>query len=258
VHAWVLEHESGPRPWVVCVHGFGMGHPTVDFHAFQAQRLHRDLGLNVVIPCLPLHGPRTATRFSGGQLLAPDYLNMIHLFSQAVWDIRRILRWIRRRGGEKVGLYGVSLGAYNSALVASIEPGIDCVIVGIPAVDFPNLARDNEPWVMRRYYDDEFDVDWQMVRALTHVVSPLALQPKVPLDRRFLFAGIADRVVKPDQARALWRHWGPPEIFWFSGGHVLGQMKGAIADYVDRCLRSAGFLRPRLAPARGTSRPRLR
>ena len=36
VHAWVLEHESGPRPWIVCVHGFGMGNPTVDFHGFQA------------------------------------------------------------------------------------------------------------------------------------------------------------------------------------------------------------------------------
>ncbi|MFL6242686.1 MAG: alpha/beta hydrolase, partial [Acidimicrobiia bacterium] len=27
MHAWVLRHRSDPRPWIVCVHGFGMGVP---------------------------------------------------------------------------------------------------------------------------------------------------------------------------------------------------------------------------------------
>jgi len=35
VHAWMLKHRGGPRPWLVCVHGFGMGQPGVDFRAFR-------------------------------------------------------------------------------------------------------------------------------------------------------------------------------------------------------------------------------
>ena len=37
---------------------------------------------------------------------------------------------------------------------------------------------------------------------------------QIPVEKRFIYAGVADRVARPDQARALWRHWGRPEIEW--------------------------------------------
>jgi hypothetical protein len=240
-HAFVLEHDE-PRPWLVCIHGFGMGTPMVNFSGFPVERLHDELGLNLLFPVLPLHGPRGLGRFSGGEVLDPDYMRMVHLFAQAVWDVRRLIGWIRERGGESVGVYGVSLGGYVTALTASLVDGLDCAIAGIPAVDFPNLARDNEPWVMRRY-DDAFETDWSVVRAITHPVSPLALTPRLSRERRFIYAGLADRVVKPDQPRALWRHWDEPEIHWFSGGHVLGVFNETIAPFLTRSLTSAGMTR---------------
>jgi pimeloyl-ACP methyl ester carboxylesterase len=235
VAAQLLEHEGEPRPWVVCVHGFGMGTPVPNFAAFRVETLHRGHGWNVVLPSLPLHGPRGSARISGGEVLAPDYLRLAHLFAQGVWDVRRTIAWIRARGGTKIALYGLSLGGYVSALVASLEDDLAGVIAGIPAVDFPNVARDNEPWVMRRYGDD-VKFDWDEVRAATYAVSPLSLQPKVPLERRYIFAGTADRVARPDQARALWRHWDRCEIHWFSGGHVAAQWNPTVAPFVDAAL----------------------
>jgi hypothetical protein len=240
-HAYVLEHPE-PRPWLVCVHGFGMGTPLVDFSAFRIEHLHDELGLNLLFPVLPFHGPRGVGRMSGGEVLEPDYMRMVHLFAQAVWDVRRLIGWVRERGGESVGIYGISLGGYIGALVASLEDGLACAIAGIPAVDFPNLARDNEPWVMRRY-EDELETDWPTVRAISHPVSPLAFAPRLPRERRFIYAGLADRVVKPDQPRALWRHWEEPEIHWFSGGHVLGVMNRSIGPFLARSLASAGLTR---------------
>jgi hypothetical protein len=236
LHAYVLEHDDGPRPWLVCVHGFGMGSAAVNFQGFGAYRLHRELGLNLVFPCLPLHGPRSAARLSGGELLQPDYLGVMHTFAQAVWDVRRTIAWARDRGGERVGLFGLSLGAYTSALVAGMEPDLACVIAGIPAVDFPSLARANEPWLLRRY-SEEFAIDWELIRTITHVVSPLAFLPAVPRERRFIFAGTADRVAPPLQARALWRHWERPSIHWFSGGHVFGAMHPTARAFAAEALR---------------------
>lgn len=238
VTAQVFEHAGAPRPWVVCVHGFGMGTPTTNFAAFRVAHLHRDLGYNVVLPSLPLHGERGAGRLSGGEVLAPDYLRLVHLFAQGVWDVRRVLAWVRARGGERTALYGLSLGGYVSALTASLDAELSGVIAGIPAVDFPNVARDNEPWVMRRY-DEGAQMDWDEVRRATHVVSPLALEPRVPKRRRYIFAGTADRVARPDQARALWRHWDRCAIHWFPGGHVAGQFHGSVAPFVDRALRES-------------------
>ena len=239
-HAYVLEHEGGPRPWLVCIHGFGMGSPLVNFSGFPVRLLHAELGLNLCFPCLPLHGARGTTRFSGGEVLAPDYLRLVHLFSQGTWDVRRLLSWIRARGGERIGLYGVSLGGYVSSLVAGLEDGLAAIVAGIPMVDFPLAAQDNMPWVMRRY-DDEFELDWRVIRAITWVASPLAMQPRVPREGRFIYAGIADRVVKPEHPRALWRHWEEPEIHWFSGGHVLGVFNRSVSPFLESALRRCGL-----------------
>jgi hypothetical protein len=240
LHAYVLEHEGGPRPWLVCVHGFGMGTPLVNFGGFTAKHLHDDLGLNLIFPCLPLHGPRGGGRVSGSELIEPDYLNLMHTFAQAAWDVRRTLLWVRSRQPKGIGLYGISLGGYVSALVSCFEADLDCVIGVIPMVDLISAARDNEPWIFRRY-EQEFEMDWEAMRAITHVVSPLSLPPRVPRERCFICAGTADRVVRPNHARGLWRHWDRPEIHWFSGSHVLGMFNPSVSAFVESSVRSVGL-----------------
>lgn len=237
VHAQLFEHRDGPRPWVVGVHGFGMGTPLANFAVFQPERLHHELGWNVILPSLPLHGRRGVGRMSGGEVLAPDYLRIVHLLAQGAWDVRRIIHWIRARGGTQIAIYGISLGAYVSSLVCALEDDLAGVIAGIPAVDFPNLARDHEPRRLRRYGSDA-RIDWAHVRQATHAVSPLAFAPRVPRERRYIFAGTADRVARPDQARALWRHWDRCTIHWFAGGHVAAQWNPTIAPFVDTSLRA--------------------
>ncbi len=237
VRAQVFEHPGEPRPWVVGVHGFGMGTPLTNFAMFQPERLFHERGWNVLLPSLPLHGRRGVGRMSGGEVLAPDYLQMVHLFAQGVWDVRRAIAWIRSRGGTRIAIYAISLGAYVSAMVASLEDDLAGVIAGIPAVDFPSLARDNEPRRLRSYGADA-QIDWAHVRQATQAVSPLALTPRVPLDRRFIFAGTADHVARPDQARALWRHWERCSIHWFPGGHVAARWNPTIAPFVDASLET--------------------
>lgn len=241
VAAYILEHEGPPRPWLVGVHGFAMGTPLISFMGFPLRMLHETLGLNVALPVMPLHASRSSARFSGGEVLDANYVQMVHLFTQGTWDTRRMLSWIRARGGERIGLYGISLGGYISSLVSALDDRLEAVVVSIPMVDFPTAAQDNMPWIMRRY-DDEFAMDWEVIRAISHVVSPLTFVPKAPEDRRFIFAGIADRVVRPDQPRALWRHWGEPEIEWFSGGHVLGIFERSLEPFLEKALRRSGLL----------------
>jgi predicted esterase len=241
MHAYVLEHEGPPRPWLVCVHGFGMGTPLVNFGGFFAKHLHDDLGLNLIFPCLPLHGPRGMRRMSGSELLAPDYINLLHTFAQSVWDVRRTLDWVRSRQPKKIGVYGISLGGNITALVSSLVSPLDCVITAIPMIDLTSAARDNEPWIFRRY-EHEFEIDWEVIRAVSHVISPLSLTPPEPRERLFICAGTADRVVPPNHARALWRHWNRPEIHWFSGSHVLGMLHPSVPEFLEKSVRSAGLV----------------
>jgi dienelactone hydrolase len=231
--AYVLRHEEPDRPWLVCVHGFGMGQPSVNFAGMTAKWMHEELGLNVLMPVLPLHGPRSGTRFSGGDLLQPEFANVLHLITQGVWDMRRLVGWIRSQSDAPVGLYGISLGGYATALASAFIDDLACVVAGIPAVDFASLARDNEPSVYQAYGQD-LQTDWGLVQKVMFPVSPLSFEPRLPVDRRFIYAGVADRVARPDQARALWRHWGRPEIEWMSSGHVLASLKGELKPFIRR------------------------
>jgi hypothetical protein len=172
---------------------------------------------------------------SGGGLLQPEYANVAHMFSQAVWDIRRLVGWIRSRSDARVGLYGLSLGGYTVSLASAFIDDLSCVIAGIPAVDFTSLARDNEPWVYKAY-GGSLKTDWNLVRQVIHPVSPLSFEPRIPIEGRYLFAGIADRIARPDQARALWRHWGKPEIEWLPSGHVLATMRAGAKPFLRRVL----------------------
>src|SRR5215211_3704722 len=86
-YAHVLEHRGKPRPWLVFVHGFGMGAP-FDLVFMRAAHYYRDLGFNVLAPVLPLHGPRRTGRgLNGDGLVSLDWVANVHGPTQAVWDV---------------------------------------------------------------------------------------------------------------------------------------------------------------------------
>jgi len=241
-HAWVLRHgdHGGGRPWLVCIHGYQMGTPAVDFGAFRPGWLHRRLGLNLVLPVLPVHGPRKIRRMSGDGFLSGELLDTVHALAQTAWDVRRIVSWVRAQGAAKVGVYGLSLGGYSTALVASLEPGLECAIAGIPATDFARLSWKHGPADSLRRAE-EAGIGIGETTDLKKVVSPLVLRPQVVRERRFVFGGSADQLVPPDQVRDLWRHWERPAIHWYPGAHCTFPLHGAVRGFIDEALRASGM-----------------
>ena len=248
-HAWVLRHEGAPRPWVVCVPGFRMGQPAIDFAGFRAGWLHEELGLNVAIAVLPFHGPRRVGRRSGDGYLSGDFVDTLHAQAQAVWDLRRLVGWLRRNGAPAVGAYGVSLGAYTVSLLAALEPGLDCVVAGIPASCFVGLARTNVPPGLLGLAE-LLGFPFARIEALLRVVSPLALRPSVARERCFIYAGTADRLAPPSQAHDLWEHWGQPRVSWYHGSHVSFLFEPAVRALLREALGPDGMLRARAVERR--------
>jgi hypothetical protein len=240
-HAWVLRHPGRPRPWVVCVPGYRMGHPAVDLIGFDAGRLHRRHGLNVAIPVLPLHGPRRVGRRGGDGLLTGELMDTVHLLAQAAWDVRRLVGWLRGSGAPAVAIQGLSLGGYTAALVASLEEDLDCVIAGIPAADFVRIVRWHAPALLWRVVE-RLGYRLEPVERLLRVVSPLAMPPRVPHERRFLFAATADRLAPPDHARDLWRHWDRPRMAWYHGSHLSFRLEREVEELVVGAFESCGLL----------------
>ena len=237
--ATLLEHRSEDRPWLVCVHGFGMGRPGLDLRAFRALHLHRDLGLNLAFLTLPFHGRRNPGPSSSPPMPSADVLDTVHGLTQAVWDVRQLFAHLGTRTQKPIGLMGLSLGGLVSAIVASIaEP--HAVALLVPAVDLPTLMSDA---AARGDMGPAADLE-RLARAerLFAPVSPLRLTPKVAIERRMIVAGTLDRFARPtSQAVALWRHWGEPPLRWYHGGHVSMFWAKGVQAAIDDHLRSAGL-----------------
>jgi len=253
-HAWIMRHADPTAPWLVCLHGFGMGHASMDLRGFRSTSLHWDQGVNLALVVLPLHGPRQAPGAHRGEgFMNIDLIDSVHGLAQSAWDARSVIRWIRVNSapGVAVGVYGVSLGGYVASLVASLEDGLSAAVAGIPATDLPDLYRRHAtPRVRERALaagalGPEAD-------AVHSVVSPLVLAPKVPRDHRYIFAGVGDRMSTAGQARRLWEHWDRCSIEWYRGGHIGFFMAGGVQRYINGALAASGLSRSQPGRSGGT------
>jgi hypothetical protein len=235
--AWVLRSPSGrPGPWLVNLHGFGMGRPS-DLGGLGSFR-YRQKGINVIHPIFPLHGPRRSGRRNGDGVITLDAMANVHGLSQAVWDIRRCVLWAREQGASRVGVHGVSLGAYTAALLAGILDDLACVVAGIPPVDLLTVLERSMPRAARPAARAGGIVGDE-ARTVHGVVSPLAFAPMVAHDRRFIYAGTADRMATAQQAEVLWRHWDRPAVLWFASSHVGHMWAGDVHRFTRRAVYSS-------------------
>ena len=234
-HAWVMRHPGPPRPWLVCVNGYRMGHPFADFSAFDSRVYFDRLGLNMAIPVLPLHGPRRIGRQSGDYFFDGEFVDTVHAEAQAVWDIRRLLSWIDQQGAPAVGVYGLSLGGYNASLLASVAPGLSCAIAGIPLTDMSAIIWHHGSLLMQRDLE-RVGLAQEDVRQLLSVVSPLVLAPRLPAEACTIFGGLADRIVPPAQVQALAEHWKVGRMTWYAGGHLSFLFESSVREVIEETL----------------------
>jgi hypothetical protein len=238
-HACLLRARGVDRPWLVCIHGYQMGWPMTDVSAFR--RVRQKYDLNVLMPVLPLHGRRKIGRRSGDGFLDGDVLNSVHAEAQAMWDMRRLLSWVRAQGAPATGVFGLSLGGYNSALLASLDDELSCAIAGIPATDFSRLMwRHGAPLELLSVEHGGMLQD--VVADVLRVISPLEIAPRVPREHRAIFGGTADRLIPPDQVRDLWEHWERPAIHWYHGSHLTFLLDPAVERLIGDTLRNASLI----------------
>lgn len=234
-HAFVLRHREDGHPWVLLQHGYGGGAP-MDFDKMMgAAHFHRDLGFNVIGPIAPYHGPRRVFNRGGVGMTSLDYVRNLHALGQAVWDIRRCISWVETQGGGPVACHGVSLGGCLVALVAGVDDRVGTVVAGIPVVDITAAIRkgsSDEQWAE----PDQSGLFGDCLELIHRPVTPLSLAPLVPRERRFIYAGIGDQVIKPGDAYRLWQHWDRPNVLWFGGSHLLTPRAAEVKQFVDDAL----------------------
>lgn len=231
-------HEDGPRQTLCVVHGFGASPAWFNTRFFSLKEFFED-GWDVVLFTLPFHGSRRGPHVpvNGMELFAHGLSHFCEAIVHAVHDFRALLDHLEGQGVPRVGVTGLSLGGYTSALLAAVDGRLDFAIPNAAVTWLPPLL---ESWFpvnltaapLRAVSGVSDDL---LTRALA-VCSPLTYDPLLERERLMIVAGLGDRLAPPEQSLLLWEHWGRPELEWFPGSHVVHFGRGRYLDAMRRLM----------------------
>ena len=238
-HARLWLHSDRPRPAVILIHGYLGGQYAVEERAWPVRWLFSKLGLDLAIPVLPFHGPRNG----GRRPLFPSSDPRINVegFRQTAWDLLSLRRALSARGAPAVGIMGMSLGGYSTALALTADDELAFGVPFIPLASIADFARDGgrlvgEPREQREQHE--------ALEAVHAPVSPLARPARIDPARIRVIAGKSDRITPPAHARRLGAHFGAP-VETFYGGHLLQLGRAEGFRSVARLLAELELLPPR-------------
>jgi pimeloyl-ACP methyl ester carboxylesterase len=227
-----LYHGAGAgrgkrRPVAILVHGWGGGNFWFEERAFAVARWLK-AGFDVALFQLPFHGRRApavpgAAR-SGSLFPSPHLVRTNEAFGQAIWDLRVLARHLRD-GDRAVGVMGMSLGGYTTALWASLDPRLAFAAVMIPLASLAEMMWRHGEHTPAMREAIKTGVTLDLMAEVFAVHTPTTRPVQLPADRLFVIAGKADCICPPDQARRIARHWGT-DLHWFPGGHVAQVGRG--------------------------------
>ncbi|MCA9513375.1 MAG: hypothetical protein KC635_00375 [Myxococcales bacterium] len=229
VARWVRHPE--PRPAVILIHGWTMGFFAVDATVLRARWLYQH-GLDVVHVVLPFHGQRAPLE----RLVPPVFPSYVRpartteAFAQTVTDIRALVRHLLHAGVPEVGAFGLSLGGFTGALLATAAPELSYLVAAIPFASLADLAwpeDDAAPSAMA-----SLGLSREEFVAAFDAACPLSRAPANPDARVAIVYGEHDRMTPPDHARRLHEHFPGSRLVGFPGAHLVQRGRQVMFDAV--------------------------
>jgi dipeptidyl aminopeptidase/acylaminoacyl peptidase len=136
---------------------------------------------------------------------------------QLVRDHTALFDYLLAGRASSLGVMGMSLGGYGSALLATLDDRLKLAVLVIPLAAIEDFALTHGRFTGN---SDEQEAQRSAMHAAHWTVSPLARPPLVKGERVVVVAGESDFVTGAAHARRLSEHFETP-VSTFEGGHLL-------------------------------------
>ncbi len=243
-HARYWRHLDGPRPTVAAIHGFGAEAYWLNEWFFALPVLYA-MGYDVMLFILPFHGPRQSvfSPFSGHGFFSGGVAGINEAFGQAIYDFRIFMNHLEETYGcTQLGVTGISLGGFTTALLAATEERLAFAVPNVPVISLADLVME---WHPASYaVKSVLGLTGTTIAEARHLLAcscPLTYPAKLPRERLMVIGGVGDRMAPPKHARLLWDHWRRPRLHWFPGSHLIHLDKGEYVREMARFFKSIDF-----------------
>ncbi|AKH67875.1 Alpha/beta hydrolase family [Spongiibacter sp. IMCC21906] len=229
-------HPEGPRPTMIFVHGVVESWYSVNSVFFSLKSFY-DQGYDVVMFTLPFHGKRADSYrlFNGFGVFSGGFSQINEAVLHAVSDLRVLFNYLVERGTPSVGITGLSLGGYISALMAVVEHRLAFCIPNSPLVAPVDTMRGWQPTGhLLDLISQHSGITPLDLRQGMAIHSPLTYQPKLDPEKVMIIGGAGDRFTPPRFVRLMHSHWPESHLHWFPGNHMMHWGQG---EYLKLMLR---------------------
>jgi len=201
------------RAAVILVHGLDYEIGYRYQFPYLARRLCQ-LGLNTAMLELPYH----CRRRPRGDAVVKDFISndlesLYQAIQQSIADIRGLTHWLYAEGCPNVGLWGISLGAWLSGLVACADDKIDFTVLCTPVGKIDRAVKE------LAFCEPIRDCLQKRKLSLTRL-NLADYRPRQRPDQILIVESLYDRFAPVDTVEEIWSTWGKPEIIRVKHGHI--------------------------------------
>lgn len=233
-----FRHQSRHRTAIILIHGFMAGDLLLEEHEWPTHAFY-DAGLDVVLAVLPGHGPRKGNRpWDPPEWPAKTPTFTIEGYRKAIGELRGLVTHLLADGVTHVGVVGMSLGGYTSALFSTVEPRLSLVAPFIPLASTADFLRDNG---QIQGTPEQVEKQYEILEAMFASVSPLTRPCLVPREGRMVFGGAHDRVTPLSHADRIASHFRVDTTV-FPGAHILQYGRSQAWHAILRNLRTRNLM----------------
>lgn len=239
-------HGDRPRRTLIFVHGYSLDAYWINTQMFSLRWFFRQ-GWDIVLFTLPFHGKRRERfdPFTGYGFFSRGFAQTSEAMLQSICELRIIMNHLQDQGVPGMGMSGLSLGGYLTALMASVDDRLAFAIPNAAVVspvdmimEWPPLSTVLAPLMPLA------GLTIQDLRHITALHSPLTWAPVIAPERLLIIAGAGDRFTAPRYQTLLHRHWVGSQLHWFPGNHVVHlhqrEYLRLMRQFMDRCLPDDG------------------
>ena len=130
------------RPTLVLLHGWNANTAYRTLFPHLARRLTKR-GVNVAMFELPYHSRRKPRgRQAVHNFLSGDLVHVAQAAHQAMADARALIAWLKEQGCPRIGLWGISLGAWLSGMLVCADSRVDFAVLMTPVARMDRLIAE--------------------------------------------------------------------------------------------------------------------
>jgi len=222
------------KPVVLLLHGWNNEIGYRVLFPRLAQRLVKE-GVNAAMFELPYHGRRKPSgKKEIHNFISGDLLHVVQATHQSLADARALIAWLQEQGCPRIGLWGISLGAWLSGLLSCSDERIDYAVLMVPVSRMERVIAELGFCAPIRRSLRGKRVGLGTLNLMNHRL-------RVASENVLLIACEHDLFVPIETVEELSETWGGSELWRLKHGHISvlmsARVMGRTVDWVARKAR---------------------